>query len=433
MRRGAAFLAALLLLLTLFSCKPNNVLTPVPKDTQTEPEPEKQPEPENEPDTEELSESGAYLASKKENTGARPTVDIDGEEAVSFKTPQLKDRGFEFYIDDGESGWNIDQLGWFEAIKKEYGILAKPRVIPASTLYSAQLIAVKSGIRTDLITCSVEDSAASLRLMQNIGDVVTPKTDAQFSARVFQQSGFKLIAPRGFCKMLWYDKNEVNGDPLAEFRENVWTAERLAQYGEKPLASSYFAAFGSAGALTATGVNEQGYFLTGDDAVYRAIKAFGALTGSKKSLFFYELGPELPDFAESLLPKNGVNCAVPIPRLGDDGKYVASFAGRAMGVSVTAAEDIRAAAAAFAVLWAARATEARADSLLFKTKMTPAEADAYLTACDRYGDMYEFDRTVNDSFDVKVVYDNIPLEGTDSFAEGAQYRQGLIDALNAVR
>ena len=308
--------------------------------------------------------------------------------------------------------WNIDEQKWFDSLKDAYGLTVNKTVRPAATLYSSQLIAVKAGMPLDIIYCQADNCAAPLTLMQSIADIAVPGDNAPFNARLFERSGGKLLAPGGFCKALWYDKAAVKGDPLAEMHENVWTADRLSQYGDKPLAAKSWLAFGSAGAASASAMAADRYtFTVTDEGVIASFAAFAPLTGGKKPQFEYSLSSDK-------------NACVPIPQAGEGGRYVCSFAGGAMGVSVSAKPENRAPAAALAALWCLRATEARTDALLFKNKMSPADVDAYLEFCGQYGDAYEFDGEVNEALSGDQIPAGLGADPDSAYAvAGTAYRR----------
>ena len=129
-----------LLMLLLFSCAPDNIKTP-PSDNANDnqqtsaseqessmeqnekAEPEQQTSNDIQSD-EDLTDGARYLKNKTKNDHIRPTADIDGQNIVAFKTPQLRGIELSFYTpeDSAFSAGSMDEKEWFDSLEKEYGL-----------------------------------------------------------------------------------------------------------------------------------------------------------------------------------------------------------------------------------------------------------------------------------------------------------------------
>ena len=247
MRRVLALISAIGLMFLLFACAPDNIKTP-PSDNANDNQQTSAPEQESskeqdektEPEQqtasdmqedEELTDGARYLKNKTKNDHIRPTADIDGQNIVAFKTPQLRGTELSFYTseDSAFSAGSMDEKEWFDALEKEYGLKLSYTLRPDKTLYSSQLIAVKAGKNPDIISTKVNDCAAMLSLMQSANDIVTLNDSAPLSARIFELTGGKLFTARGNSRVLWYNKKLTGeSDPFKLYTENLWTTDKLS-------------------------------------------------------------------------------------------------------------------------------------------------------------------------------------------------------------
>ncbi len=422
MRRFVAAAASLMMLLSVFSCAPDNIVTPnTPENpsSTTEPTPEPTPEPQTpettEPDAadEQLTAGAQYLKDKAENTGVKPTLDVDGTGFTDFKTPQLSGVTLSFFTwaDSAFSAGELDEKGWLDALKKEYGLTLKYDLRQDDLLYSSQLIAQRAGRQNDLISARVNDFAAALPLMQSAQELVRFGDNSPASGRVFSLTGSRLFAPRGFCRVLWYNKSlAAQTDPFESYRAGGWTTETMTSAfgnlaaGNRLIECKNWLPFGSA-QIQASGATEGGYaMLLTDERVIGSFAAFGELFNRENYTasgdFSFEKGNTVMCFADTPAVGEGVKVGwAPVPKLGQDGRYVGELCGSGFGLSATVSDARRGAASAFISLWCARAAESRSDTLIYKLGLTPTEADAYLSFSETDGGIYSADGEVSAVFD----------------------------------
>ena len=429
MRRTFSLISAMLLMLSLFACAPDNIKTapsdnegsqqetsaPLQDSTKAQDEktePEQQTAGDEQSD-EELTDGARYLKNKTRNDHIRPTADIDGQNIVAFKTPQLSGTELSFYTseDSAFSAGSMDEKQWFDALEKEYGLKLSYTLRPDRTLYSSQLIAVKAGKNPDIISTKVNDCAAMLSLMQSAGDIVTLGDSAPLSSRIFELTGGKLFTARGNSRVLWYNKKLIGeNDPFKLYTENSWTTDKLTVIyngmdtaANRLLECESWISFGSAGKIQGSGMTGEGYAIAlTDETVIDSFEAFGTLFnkdgGTADGDFSFKAGNTLFMFGDT--PEKGDFEAgwAPIPKFSDEGRYVGEFFGTAMGLSNTVAEDKRGAAAAVMTLWSARYSESRADELIHDVGLSPTEADSYLTFCEQGGGLYNADMQIETQF-----------------------------------
>ena len=427
MRRVFAALSVLLMMLSLAACAPDNVIAP-PTDTDSvSTKPESVPEttennnsvqPEQQAVTatvsdEQLTDGARYLKNKKKNDHIRPTADIDGQNILPFKTPQLSGVELSFFTseDSAFTAGNMDEKQWLSALENEYGLKLNYTVRPNGTLYSSQLIASKAGKTLDIISAKVNDCAAALSLMQSASDIVTLTGSAPVSSRAFELSGGKLFTAKGDCRVLWYNKSLTgDSDPFSLYTKDKWTTDSLMSLcnsvisgGNRLIECDSWLSFGSAGTVQASGISDTGYVMAlTDENVIDVYEAFGGVFNKDGAAADGEYSFKAGNTA--LVFDNTPSAAgfeigwAPIPKFTADGQYVGELCGSALGLSKTVAEDKKAAAAAFMVLWCARYSERRSDTLIYDLKLTPTETDSYLTFCEAYGGLYNADALIGEVF-----------------------------------
>lgn len=436
MRRVFALMSALLMLL-LFSCAPDNIKTP-PSDNANDnqqtsaseqessmeqnekAEPEQQTSNDIQSD-EDLTDGARYLKNKTKNDHIRPTADIDGQNIVAFKTPQLRGIELSFYTpeDSAFSAGSMDEKEWFDSLEKEYGLKLSYTLRSDKTLYSSQLIAVKAGKNPDIISTKVNDCAAMLSLMQSAKDIVTLNDSAPLSSRIFELTGGKLFTARGNSRVLWYNKKLTGeSDPFKLYTENLWTTDKLSVIyngmdvdANRLLECDSWLSFGSAGKTQGSGISGGGYVIAlTDETVIDSFEAFGTLFnkdgGTADGDYSFKAGNTLFMFADTPAKGDFELGWTPVPKFTDEGRYIGEFCGTAMGLSGTIAEDKRGAAAAFMTLWSARYSESRADGLIHDIGLSPTEADSYLTFCEQSGGLYNADMKIEEKF----LSDKMPVE-----------------------
>ena len=154
---------------------------------------------------------------KQKNEDIMPVADID-KAYNSLKTTELKDKELSFYVAD-KNAFNAGTLSekqWMDAVSKKFGIKLNYTVRAESTLFSSQSIAMKSGIKLDIITTLAKDMAQSRSLMRSASNLILGNTTTTFSKSVFDLSGGKVFTANGMSKMMWYNKNRL--DNCAHFR-----------------------------------------------------------------------------------------------------------------------------------------------------------------------------------------------------------------------
>lgn len=427
MRRALALISVLLMLASFTACAPDNIVAPpvqpgAPDDSQSPggaqgdtDKPASAPAQSTGAQSDEnLTDGARYLKNKTRNDHIRPAIDIDGKDTVAFKTPQLSGVELSFFTpeDSAFSAGSMDEKAWFDALEKEYGLKLKYTVRPDNTLYSSQLIAMNSGRTVDIISARVNDCAAAMSLMQSAKELITLSDGAPLSARVFGLTGGKLFTAKGDCRVLWYNKSMTGEtDPFELYGKNEWNTEKLSKLsgsigtdGKRFIECSDWLAFGSAGALQASGITSDiGYTMSLiDEAVIDTFEAFGSVFNRENvtakddfnfkagnTAFLFGANPTKGDFSVGWAP---------IPAFSESGKCIGELCGSAMGLSRTVSDARKGAAAAFMTLWCARYSESRADELIYDIGLTPTEADSYLTFCEVAGGLFSADAKISELF-----------------------------------
>ena len=361
----------------------------------------------------ELTEGARYLKNKTKNDHIRPTADIDGQNIVDFKTPQLSSVELSFFTSENSAfnAGSMNEKEWFDALEKEYGLKLKYTIRPDNTLYSSQLIAVNAGYDTDIISAGVNDCASALWLMQSAEDIVTLNDRAPVSAKVFELTGNKLFTAKGCCRVMWYNKLLTgDNDPFELYNKNEWTVDNLNMIYKgmdvkitSLIDCDNWLAFGSAGTVQASGITDAGYTMSLiDQEVINTFEAFGNIFGKENAVAAEDFGFNEANtvFIYGDVPQKGefeIGWA-PIPKFTEQGTYTGDFCGSGMGLSKTIDDDKKGAAAAFIVLWCARYSESRSDQLIYDTGLSPTEADSYLTFCETGGRMLSADAAIESLF-----------------------------------
>jgi len=420
MKRLISLALVIVFIICLSACAPNNVLTPDTPDTpdtppqQTVPQPDPAPQsPDTPADTEaDTTETLKYVdAAKKQNNAVMPTVDIAALGLAPKTLAELKDVKLTVYTAE-RTAFTVDALddkGWIDAVAEDLGIKVKQIMHSDKTLFSSQAIAQKSGMSLDVVSTLITDMIATSSLMSQALTLPENVETLPFSKRVFDMTGGKVFTGYGNSKMMWYNKEIVSDAKAYDlFMQGVWDTKALASIKTEVKAAdknmiecSNWASFGSANGVQATGLTPDGTLVCNlaDEKVISSFKTFAELLDTvstdKKTFkngntaFFCTDTPNAPKTQLGF---------VPVPSVSDGGATVSELCGVGMGVSKTASEEIAPAALTFILLWSARYSEARTDTLVFELKLDAKKADKYIEFAEQNGGIYNCDRIISAHF-----------------------------------
>lgn len=440
MKRFLSILTLICLVCTLVSCAPDNIVTPEP---QTQPEtqdnnktPEQDntqtqtpaPEPEPEPAPAPAPESTPAPAKTKKNEDVKPTFDIDTLDYLTLKTKDLKDKTISFYVGNGAfNAGALTETEWFTALKEAYGVNIDYKFCADSALYSSQLIAQKSGKQIDLVYTKVTDISGAINLAKPATELVTQNASNPFSDKVYKLTGNRFFSGKGNAKMLWYNKAIVKESPLDNwtFDDFVKIATEAKKANNAVLETGTFAELYSCGSDRMTGFDlENGYIMNAHSEQATAILAdfADAIKIDNTDGKAFIRGNVAFAYTDLPTKKNVTLGFAPLPRYGEDGTNVVSLSGYALGLSKTVTAENQPAALTFAMLWSARYSESREDSLLFDLGLDSDLTDKYISLCEQSGAFYSADRHINSAFSGNT----IPEEYITNVSEN----QKLSDALH---
>lgn len=433
--RIVSIILAILVIICIPACAPDNVVTPVtPPAVDTTPDvdiPDTSDKEENPTDTDEpVADDGVIKTDRKENTGVAPTYNIDENNTLTVKTDVLKGKEITMYVtEDGAfTAGDLDELGWLKALKSNYDLTVNAIVRSDSTLYSAQNIAIKSGMKLDIVTARMNDISASLSLMKSASDYVSENAVLPFSQNVFKKTGGKVFAPSGNSRMLWYNTDIIADDsPYTLAKGSGWTTEVFSAFAvtaknksAKFLECDSWISFGSAAGEQVTGITENGFVFTvaGDKSV-AAFSEFAKITAAENSLsgeeysfkngntaFIFTDSPEKSEFKVSFAP---------IPSLDAQASDVAELCGVGIGIPKNATDEQSQVSAEFATLWATRATEARVDELLFDIGLDTEKAEAYINLSENIGVMTNADAQIETLFKGAVIPEALCVDAATAY------------------
>ena len=425
MKRIISLLLLLCLLVTVVSCAPNNVIAPETDDPKNNlaspPVAEQKPDDTDDKNGNSDSVSFKYINPKKQkNEDIMPIADID-KAYNSLKTTELKDKELSFYVAD-KNAFNaglLNEKQWMDAVSEKFGIKLNYTVRAESTLFSSQSIAMKSGIKLDIITTLAKDMAQSRSLMRSASNLILGNTTTTFSKSVFDLSGGKVFTANGMSKMMWYNKNIVSDAKAYDyFDKNEWTeltldflSTDIRGAGKNIIECDNWAAFGSAAGIQATGIANDGSMvlaLENTNTINSFLcfsKIFKNQVADKKNTF--KNGGTAFCYTDSPVLSEGELGFVPVPAIYGKGEPVCEFSGVGMGISASADDISAQTALTFLLLWSARYSEARADDLVYTYGLSPKKANKYIEFTETNGKFYNADRQLSSYFETKEISESL--------------------------
>lgn len=458
--------AIAVMLLMLTACAPDNIITvpEIPDDTTTddvptndvpqtdnkventvpdntvdeqppatEPEPEPKPEPQPQVKVELLTEG------KQANTEIAPTYTLaEDTSLLNGKTINMY-TGYESAFMAG----NLTEKQWFDGLKDKYGVTVKYSYQNDNILYSAQNIAMRSGMALDIVTARINDMAASLGLMRSAEGFLKETGTPYYSQNVFKSSGNKVFTGIGNSRMLWYNVDLYGEDKFyGLFNENKWTADvlsstqySLADTDVRLIECSNWISFGSTGENQVTGILDGAHTVTVTaEGSRNAFNKFGTIVSKDShkptASFNFNSNNTLFKFTDDPGDMSFKLSFVPVPKCDDNGRDVAEICGIGLGIAKTATDDMAQTAAIFASLWSARYTESRADRLMALLGLEKAEKYLYFTESN--GIISNADRQISHLFDGDIIlaYLYADEDSVYNSCVSAYNRSKLINARN---
>ena len=417
MKRYISLFLLVCTVLTLCACTKQETIKPNTNvdmnDTGSAPVSEQKPSDSKQDDSPISTGNGFIDPNKKLNKGVMPTADIDKLSLSQAKTSELKGKTITFYTPERNSfsAGSLTEVEWFDKIADKFGVKLKYTVRPDSALFSSQAIAQKSGIKLDIITTLVSNTASSRTLMQTALTLDGTQTNLPFSKRVFDMSGGKILSGTGNAKMLWYNTSIVDDSKAYDyFAKDEWSnltldfiANDVRKSKKNMIECGNWAAFGSAAGTQVTGLTAEGTFVFAPEsaASVESFKEFSEIFDSvstKKSNF--KNGGTAFCYTDEPSLENGSLGFVPIPGIYGKGKSVTELSGTGMGISSTVAETDKPFVLTFALLWASRYSEARTDALVYTYGLGASKAGRYIACAETDGALYNADRLISSYFDM---------------------------------
>lgn len=436
MKRIVSILLAILVVICIPACAPDNVVTPVtPPAVDTTPDEIETPvaNDKEEPDTDvetPVTEDGAIKSDRKENTGVVPTYNLDENNTLTVKTEILRDKDVTMFVTENGtfSAGELDELGWLKALETHYGLKVNAVMRSDATLYSAQNIAIKSGMKLDIVTARMNDISASLSLMKSASEYVSENAVLPFSQNVFKKTGGKVFAPTGSTRMLWYNTDIIADDsPYTLAKGSGWTTEVFSAFtvtaknkSAKFLECDNWISFGSAAGEQATGITENGFvFTVASPKSIESFKTFAKITAAENTLtgdeYSFSAGNTAFVFTDTPEKKEFKVSFAPIPSLDANSSDVAEICGVGVGIPKHVSDEQAQISAVFAALWATRATEARVDELLFDIGLNAEKAESYLTISENAGVMTNADAQVEALFKGAVIPETLCSDAATTY------------------
>lgn len=391
-----------MLLAVCTSCAPKTETPDNQGGTQT-PAPAPTPDTNSQQQTQEQTPTVPEKTAK--NKGVRPTFDIDTLEYLDCKTADLKDKTISLYL--GESSMKAGDMTneqWYVSLEQEYGLKVDYKLCSENTLYSSQLIAQKAGKALDLVALNLNDMVSALSLTRSAKEFVEQNENNPFSQRVFDLTDGRLFTAKANAKTLWYNTNIVKEAPKAD-----WTFEDFSKISA-PLMSNQqtgimeyngYTEFFSLGKTRMTGYDlKNGYVMKADSEEAQTVISELSEMIEKEPVknqsfkngnvaFVYTDTPEINNFKVGFAP---------LPRFNEDGTNVVSLCGYALGLSKTVKKENVDSALTLALLWSARYTETREDTLQFDLGLDKDSRQSYIELCEKEGAFYAADAEINSVF-----------------------------------
>lgn len=443
MKRLLTAIIAIMLVLTLFAgCAPDNIKQPasdVAPDVAPEPMPDVTPVPDTNDDKAPVTNDDTKPApfvltdsSKKKNEGVLPSASVERLEFAELAS--IKDKTLNMFVTN-ESAFSAGKLSeqeWLAKLKDELSLTVEFNISSKATLYQKQLIAAKTGKDLDLITADVNDIAQALPLMSaKLGSFDLEETDLPFSANLFEITGGKAFTARGNARVLWYNKSIIKDDaPFELYKKGEWSNELLsaqlisAKNAKQALLEtpSGLTAFLSTAGEQVTGIiNKKLTVATKSDSAEKARETYGKLFEDASAIndrehsfargntaYIYSNTPSSTDYEVGF---------VPIPTCTEDGFAVSELCGTAIGVSKYIDKENVTAALTLAMLWSARYTESRVDTMLFDLKLGEQKTNVYFDICENEARLLTADAEISDIIGKKLKIKDEAYEKAKSRAE----------------
>ncbi len=301
------------------------------------------------------------------------------------------------YVD--EKGNVMDERQWMEALAKENSFILKYSIKKESLSLRAQRIALWAGKKLSLIQMPSNAAADGLTLSRSAEEYLDLNAESfGISKAVLEQSGYRLLAPRGMVKTLWYDPSLLpeGYDPAKLQESGEWTVEKFnalcaATAKEvKPLELQDLLAWGALGEKSPLTLLE-GKLDSNINAMktrpaWEAYAELPVFEEKEDTDYSQSAGNLLMDYTEQpKATKDRPLLYAPLPALEGEGHTASTFCGTYLalpkyGISGEAAE----AALLFAELWCNRYTECRAKQLM-DAGVSGAEYEAYCAAAEENG------------------------------------------------
>ncbi len=248
----AILLCAVLILCGTTACKPDNIQYPSeivdPTQQPSEPAPAPKPQEGEGEQTPDVS-----LPETPESETPAPTNPLAAADFTPSKdvastltaggiikpgkaVNALKNRTITLYTAAGDpafsyvnqEGKTVTEWDWMKQLAEAEGFMLKLYRKNAAVSLKSQRVALLSGQKLSLIQMRAEDLAAGLTLCRSAEDYLDMNAQTfGISKAVLKQSGYKLFAPVGQVKSIWYSAAlmPADTDPNALSKENKWTLD----------------------------------------------------------------------------------------------------------------------------------------------------------------------------------------------------------------
>jgi hypothetical protein len=274
---------------------------------------------------------------------------------------------------------------------------------------------------------------ASLNLMKApLENFDAEDTDIPFSLAAFNLTGGKVFTGIGNARVLWYNKNIVKDDsPFKLYKDGGWTFDVFAshlvntQSNKQALLDTYsnLIPFTSAAGKQTTGIVNGEYVIDLEsDEAKKASEEYNTLfakDGAKcdkshsfvrgNTAFLFAATPNVNGFDVGFAP---------VPACTEGASGVSELCGTGLGISKNIAEEKEQAALTLAMLWCARYTESRLDTLLFDLKLDKPTAESYINLCENESAIFTADAEITSVLGQdKVLFDSDSIKKADLLAD----------------
>lgn len=343
----------------------------------------------------------------KKNTAAVPSFDFKHTD-ISFDSSVLNGATLNMYTPQSSAFYYGDKTekDWFLELEQLYGVKVNYTIQADNTLSQAQYIAQLSGKPMDVVSTLINSVASTLGLMQTVEFNEYLVNGQRFiSSNVYHHTNRKVFSGLGNSKMLWYNTALVKDESAFDLlQKNEWTFDALTKCvgaikNNNFIECDNWTAFANTDYSPVTGITAYDTYKLDilNDYSINSLKSYYYLFLQKPNekqtfknggtAFCYTNNPDLT---------KGTLSFVPIPKTGQGLRDVAELCGYGLGVSKTA-QNFEA-AKALCLLWSARYTDARIDSLVRLTGSID-KADKYITLSESIGGLYRADSICESMFE----------------------------------